>query len=215
MLDMRSSLIALAAGVVWSACAESVGPTAPDGVGPPETAARSELHILRQGPAAPPLKTYQASVWACTDRSQTLSVYYAGGDDDDDDDARREFLRLTVPAGSLHRWPDGRRFRDGECVLITARVDASLLLVEFDPAGLVFSRSNPARLGLSYARANADVDDDGDVDATDAQIVSDQLWIWRLPHGNQRWEKLSALHATDVRRFDADLFGFSHYAIAW
>ena len=212
----------------WHLSADRTG----DGVGD------SELRILEHSPSALLLETYKASFKACRNKSQTLQIRYAyagsngegdddddgeGDDDDDgegdDDDESSEassdlFLELTVPKKSLYRRPNGEPFGKKDCVKITVEVDPTLLVAHFKPAGLVFSGSRPARLRMWYAEANPDLNGDGVVDYDDEQTRDRSLGIWRLPLLDEPWHQIGAVHYRDAYRFEAELYEFSHYAVA-
>lgn len=227
-----SLLIALAALAALGSCRDATGPelghseaagTAPwawhmladrtgDGVGD------SRLNILRQSPSAPPLETYRTSFEACRNSSRTLRIRYQrlrSGQYDERRRARTDaFLELTVPRGSLSRWPDGSRFRWSDCVTITVAVDPHHMVASFEPAGLKFSGSNPTQLRLWYAEANPDYNGDGVVDRRDQEIEDHALSIWRLSHSSEPWQKIGAVQYRDAKRFEAELYEFSHYAVA-
>lgn len=71
-------------------------------------------------------------------------------------DTGAEFLRFEVGANSLYKRPDGTLFEAGDSILITVAVDGSgRMMYSFEPSGLEFDNTNPARLTLNYARADA------------------------------------------------------------
>ncbi len=186
----------------YIACAETTGPVASEehaGLQDPS------IRFLRLASTAPPLETYEASFRACRNKSQTLRI---GGKDS-------EYLRLEVPKKALFRWPDGRRFKDKECVRITVTADPSRLLAEFQPAGLLFNPKHPARLRMYYSTADLDLNGDGVVDDRDEEIAEKELGIWRLAHGDGHWHRIEAELDWSEEWLDAELESFSHYAIAY
>ena len=223
---MRRStlLIGLAATAVIAACTDPMEPQT--GRQPPDLApwvwhlsadrtgdgaADSELHIVEVSASAPPLETYEASFWACGWRSQTLLIHYASATDAGSD----VFLELTIPRGSIRRWPSGRRFRWYRCVEIDVKIDPSHMVAQFSPGGLKFSSYRPARLRMWYTEANFDLNGDGVVDVEDESIRDSELGIWRLPHENGVWQKVGSVHVKDAKRFDAKLYQFSQYGVAY
>jgi hypothetical protein len=224
---MRRStlLIGLAAIIVIAACTD---PLAPDvGREPPDLApwvwhlsadrtgdgaADSELHIVEVSASAPPLVTYEASFWACGWRSQNLLFHYSSAPSDG---GSRVFLELTIPQKSITRWPSGRHFRWYHCVEIGVKIDPNHLVAQFEPSGLKFSQELPAQLRISYREANFDLNGDGVVDVKDEQIRDRELGLWRLPHENGVWQRIGSVHVKDAKRFDAKLYQFSQYGVAY
>lgn len=208
-------LIVFGACAAYIACAETTGPVASE-----EHAGLQDppIHFLYQASTAPPLETYEASFRACRNEAQKLRIRYRGADDlgrfRRKPGKGSEYLSLKVPKNALLRWPDGRPFADRECVWITVTADPSRLLAEFHPAGLVFDPKHPARLRMHYSTADPDLNGDGVVDRRDEDIAENEVGIWRLPHGDEQWDRIEAKHDQNGKRFDAKLESFSHYAIA-
>lgn len=184
-----------------------------DGTGPRDVVKTdAELNVLRSSPTAPPLVTTTASFYARKGEGRELRMYYrpeAGATDS------TEFLRFQVNASSLDRRPDGSLVADGDSVLISVTViDASRLVVDFQPSGLRFSATDPPELRLSFAEANGDINEDGIVDGEDDSAKA-QLAIWRRETIADPWVRLASalsVSSSDVR---ADITGFTNYAIAY
>ena len=223
-------LIALAAMAGLSSCTDATGPGSRGATGTAQQTWQvladrtgdghgdSELHVLEHSTSAPPLERYRASFMACRGRSQALRIRYAVPRRDrkavraPDDHL---FLELAVPRGSLDRRPDGRRFLKTDCVKISVEVDPTHLVAHLKPGGLEFNRNRPAQLRMWYADANPDFNGDGVVDRHDAEVRDHSLGIWRLPHSDDEpWHQIGAVHYRDAHRFEAELYEFSHYAVA-
>lgn len=189
--------------IAWAVTALLAACTDPSA--PPEQKPDAELNVVRQSPAAPPLAAMTVSFYAYVDKDAQVELSY-------DDDA--EFLSFTVPAGSLHLKPDGSPFAPGDSVEITITVvDAELFRFEFQPAGLRFRPSIPAKLEIEYGNADHDFDDDGDEDVDDDAIEA-QLGIWYQRALGEPWTKLVA-EIEAGEEIEADIFGFSRFAVAW
>jgi hypothetical protein len=198
------TLLALVPAVLLLGCSE--------GTSPDVARASEDLNFLRPDRAAPPLADTVVSFWAKRGEDREVRMRYqplpGSGD-------MAEFLRLSVPAAALERRPDGSAFAAGDSVLITVRVvDPVRMLVEFQPSGLRFSSTNPARLRLDYGEADHDIDGDGDVDDRDLALES-RLAIWRQEAPGQLWYKVASVVVEDLDEVEADILGFTGYAIAY
>lgn len=181
-----------------------------DATGPEERPADA-LNILRLGPDAPALVANEVSFYAKRgeDREGALFFQASGGGPGD------EFVRLRVPSGALLARPDGSPILAGDSVLITLRtVDASRILFEFEPAGLQFSPTDPAELKIEYEHADEDFDSDGDVDEEDADVEV-RLAIWRQEAPGDPFVRLGSALIEDLDEVEAELIGFSRYAISY
>ena len=192
--------------LAWAATAVLVACTEPSGPGPlvkPEP----ELNFVRQDAAAPPLGTTTVSFYAKVGEDRGAELSYEGDDD---------FLSFTVPAGSLHLKPDGSPFAAGDSVLITITVvDAELFQFEFQPAGLRFHPSVPAQLEIEYVKADHDFDDDGEVGDDDDAAIATQIGLWYQEKPGDPWTKLVTGVEIEADEIEADIFGFSRFAVAW
>lgn len=173
---------------------------------PPDQVPESELAFLSPRVGAPPLTVSAVTLLATKGEDAEARIEYATGED---------FLRFRLEDGSLLRRPDGTPLRDGESVLITITVvDASRMIVQFAPAGLRFDPAEPAELRLRYAEADDDHDDDGDVDEDDEDIELD-FSIWRQETIGAPWERIGSAVLEDRDEVEADLTGFTRYAIGY
>jgi hypothetical protein len=158
----------------------------------------------------PPLEAYETSFWAAYGETATANIDYLT---DNNETAR--FLTITIPPTGLHRKPDGTSIAEGDSVLITVSVDASLLLVRFAPSGLVFNPSAPAQLEVLYSGAGGDLDGDGDVDADDSTIEQTRLGLWFQQDAGDLWYSITSLHEPANKWFKTYLYHFSGYVVSW
>ena len=93
-------------------------------------------------------------------------------------------------------------------------VDPERLLFQMEPSGLTFSSDKPARLEIHYAQCGDDLNDDGKVDGQDDSIET-TLSIWRQETLSDPFIRLGSIRSQDLREIDADLQGFSRYALAY
>ncbi len=189
------------------ACSDSGGPD-DDDTRPP-----SDLNILRLSQAGPPLFNPEESFYAVRGDNREVRIFFE--DEDDPGEAGDEYLRFEVDAEALLAYPNGTPFAEDDSVLITVRVvDPDRLLFEFEPAGLAFSPTRPAELKIHYDKADDDLDEDGDVDLDDDALEL-TLAIWRQEADGDPFVRLGSLLLDDLEEIDAELEGFSRYALAY
>ena len=199
---MRRLLVLLVA-VGLPACQDNSGP---GGVPDPQ------LNFVRQDTAAPPLVATRDSFWAKVADGRELALFYQGATPADSGD---EFLRFEVPGDGLYRKPDGSAFQTGDSILITVTlVDAAKFIFQFEPAGLRFSPSHPARLKVRYANSEKDFNGDGVEDSTDVEIET-ELDLWYRSAPGALWFKVGAVKFENLDEIDANIASFSQYAVAW
>lgn len=195
---------AAALALVLAAC-DGGGPTLP----PPVD--ETELTFVRFAEGTPPLETSSVSFWAVRGRDREGVIRYAAAPGEEEGEA---FLAFEVPGGSLLRRADGSAFAPGDSVRITIRVlDPALFLFEFQPAGLRFDPRSPARLKVSYREADRDYDGDGDEDGEDGDFER-ELSFWRQERAGTPWFRVSTLRIEDLEEVEADIAGFTRYAVA-
>lgn len=188
------------------ACSDSGGPG--DDTKPP-----SELTILRLSEDSPPLFNPVVSFYAVRGDNREVRIFFQ--DENQPGEAGDEYLRLEVDNDALLAYPDGTAFVEGDSVLITVTVvDPARLLFEFEPAGLTFNPSRPAELKIHYDKADDDLDEDGDVDLDDRALEL-TLAIWRQESDGDPFQRLGSLLIDDLEEIDAELEGFSRYALAY
>jgi hypothetical protein len=201
-------LLVLAA-VVVAAAASCTDSTAPDA---DTERAATDLRLLSAPHSAPPLATTQASFYAVKGRSTGVDIWYrpAAGRSDS-----AKFLEFRVGSNSLDRRPDGTVIATGDSVLISLTVtDPTHFIVEFQPTGLKFADADQPKLKISFAACGDDLNYDGKVDATDATMLS-SLALWRQEAPFQPWFKLTSSVTASVKEVNAELGGFSGYAIMY
>ena len=185
-------------------CTDSAGPG-----GVPDSA----LQIVRQDTLAPPLLTNQASFWAKVGDGREIRLHYQGATAADTGD---EYLRFEVPGDGLLRRPDGVLFQPGDSILITVTVlDPARFLYRFEPSGLQFNPSQPARLKVRYFNGEHDFNNDGVEDAADAEIESTQLDLWRRSTPGALWFRIASVKFEELDELDANILSFSDHAVAW
>jgi hypothetical protein len=197
---MRTAYLLLAASLLG--CSDTSAPT---------EKSPAELTILRLAPTSPPLFNPVDSFYALKGEDRELRIFF----EDEVGAAGEEYLRLRVDAPSLVARPDGTPFATGDSVLITVRVvDPARILFQLEPAGLGFSSVVPARLKIQYDRADDDLDDDGDLDGDDESLEG-LLAIWRQELPGDPFARIGSVRSEDLEEIDAELQGFSRYAIAY
>jgi hypothetical protein len=166
----------------------------------------NDLHFLRVSTGAPPLQSTVVSFYAKKGVDREIRVRFQSGED---------FLRFRVFANSLSQRPDGGAFAAGDSVLITITItDPTKLAADFQPAGLKFSTSAPARLQFEFGEADKDLNGDGVVNATDTSLIP-QISAWRQEIAGDAWVKVNSLVEVEINEVQADIFGFSGYALAY
>lgn len=162
-----------------------------------------DLIFLRPAPDAPRLARYQASVLATKGEDAEIEIEYEGGED---------CVRFRIRDDALLARPDGRIMRDGDTITVTIRVvDAGYFNFEFQPAGLRFSRAEPAELRVNYAFAHPDYNGDGEVDRDDDDF---EFGWWRQEMPGQDWERIGSVRLHDLDEVRAEITGFTRYALA-
>jgi hypothetical protein len=204
-LSIGVALLALTLAVASCGSDSGTGP----GPGPvPE----DQLHFLHVAAGAPSLVGRSVSFWASYDQDRDVKLYYApllpGGDS-------VEFLEFKVPNRSIARAPDGTVYGPGDSVLITISIaDPVRMIAQFEPSGLQFSPLRPARLRFEFGEADADINGDGLVNATDS-TDKQQLRLWRQENTGDPWTPVSSTVDVSLDECAADLLGFTHYAVAF
>lgn len=232
----RRSLILLGLLALATACSDTLGPRgAQDGLRPPATfsgpsllrapwaqnatpAFRAEgaatagfvnggwdLLCDPDDPCTLGLASYQATFYAVRGKARTLQINYSGAD------GTTPFMQLTVSDPTYV--PGQGALAEGDSVLITATVDPASIVVELQPHGTRFG--TPAQLTLWYGGAKGDLNGDGAVDATDAQIEQSMLQLWYRQTPTDPWTLFSANKDLVEKSFTAALQHFSGYGVAW
>jgi hypothetical protein len=189
-----------------AACSDTTSP------GDGTTRPPASLNFVRLAQAGPPLfDGGLASFYAVQGEDREVRIYFQ----DLSGAQGEEFLRLRVRPASLLARPDGSPIADGDSVLITVRVaDPVNILFEMEPSGLTFSPTEPAELKIHYAHADHDFNDDGTINVFDDQIKG-QLAIWRQEALTDPFVKLGSVNVEESEEINADVLGFTRYAIAY
>ncbi len=178
----------------------------------PEQRVESQLKLLTVAGDAPPLAVSTVSFYAVKGRNADADIWYrprAGQRDS------TKFLEFRLGGNTLDRRPDGTVIAAGDSVRITLTVtDPAHLILQFQPSGLTFSPNDPARLRMFFSAVGDDLDHNGRVDAED-EDVTQRLSIWRQESAGLPWFKLASAVVKDQKRVDADLAGFTGYALAY
>lgn len=193
---MRRIALFVAAVALAAGCSDSTAPSKPT----------DQLNFLRLAPTAPAYLNATDSFWAVKGSSRSIRIYFVDS---------TPMMRFSVPSAALLQWPNGTPFAAGDSVLIHVTViDPVHMIVQFEPSGLVFSAANPAHIRFYIDEADDDVNDDGDVDEEDTTLTQ-SLHLWRQESTGLPWLQLSTNVNVDDDEVDADILGFTNYALAY
>ncbi|MCU0620063.1 MAG: hypothetical protein MUC69_01015 [Gemmatimonadales bacterium] len=200
------SLLLLAGGCSDSGDGSEPGPDEPGTEKPP-----AELNILRLAADAPPLESPSVSFWAVKGDDREGRIYFLN----ESGERGEEYARLKIDEDALRARPDGSLFAEGDSVLVTVTIlDPAQILFQLAPEGLQFNPDEPAVLVLKYAEADDDFDGDGERDDDDDDIEQ-RLGIWRQATPSDPFVRLGSARFEDLEEIEAELTGFSRYAIAY
>ena len=211
---MRTSstlMILVGAAMLAGGLACGATSTAPD-IDTPETRPADGLRLLTVAPDSPPLATLRASFYAVKGRNAGADLWYRARPGRTDS---TKFVEFRMGGASLDRRPDGSPVAAGDSVLITLTVvDPLHLVIDFQPSGLVFSAADRPKLKMFFGSVGDDLNRDGVVN-TDDDAIRNSLSIWRQEGLSQPWFKLATARISESREVDADLLGFTGYAMAY
>jgi hypothetical protein len=194
------------------AVAAAIAACGSDSVTAPEERPASELMLLTVAYTSPLLATTTSSIRAVKGKNAGVDLWYhaqAGQSDS------TKFLEFRMGGATLDRRPDGSAIAEGDSVLITLTVvSPTNLIVDFQPSGLKFSTKDPAKLKMFFAACGDDLDRDGQVTSSD-DAIEQQLSIWRQETAASPWIKVSSFVVKNDTEIDAELGGFTGYAIAY
>jgi hypothetical protein len=201
---LRLGLAVALAGAL--ACNDAGGP-------PPDGLPRAQLSFVVQDSTYKPLLAARDSFWARVGSDRQIRLFYQGNTPTD---TGPEFLRFEVANDALLRRPDGSAFGPNDSILITVTVvDPKQFWFDFKPSGLQFNPDRPARLKVRYEYAQHDFDRNGTIDSADAEIEG-RLDLWQREPPDTLWFRVvGAVKFEELDEFDANLFSFSQYAVAW
>ena len=178
----------------------------------PEQRPADALRLLTVAADAPALAATVTSFYAVRGKNAGIDLWYrpkAGSKDS------TKFLEFRLDNVSLDKRPDGSTFAEGDSVLITLTVtDPKHLIVDFQPSGLRFTAKNPGSLKMFFAQCGDDLDGNGKVDGGD-DAIENALSIWRQESLTAPWIKVSSVQVKSNKEIDADIGGFTGYALAY
>lgn len=204
MLRLRTLALLLAAALPLVSCNDSTAPNNSDTRDP------NDLRLLTTPYGTPPLAKTQVSFYAVQGRAGGVDIWYHARPGRTDSTT---FLQFRVGPASLATRPDGSAIAPGDSVLITVTVtDQSHFLVDFQPSGLKFSAGDQPTLKISFAACGEDLNYDGVVDSRDQQIMT-ALSFWRQEAPFQPWSKVASTVVQTTKDVNAQLGGFTGYAI--
>ena len=200
MIRRQLIVATLVAAALLAAC--SGDSTAPNTVEKPA----SDLHFLQLSASAPALQATTISFYAKKGEDREARIQFQNGED---------YLRFRVFGNSLLQRPDGSAFAQGDSILITITVtDPKKLQADFQPAGLKFSSSAPARLQFEFGECQGDINGDGVVDAADTALLP-LISTWRQETAADPWVKVTSTIETNISEVQAFITGFTGYALAY
>ncbi len=185
--------IGFAAGAV--ACSDSSGPTKPVVV-PPNAVTIVTLPAL----TAPPLCQDSVGFWARTDQDREVTISFNDGSCAPGE----KFMKFEVKQGSLSKRPDGSSFGAVDSIFIWIKPAPDSVLFNFEPSGLRFSTSRPAKMEIEYGEAQIS-------DTT----IEHRLHLWMQEQPGDSLTQIGSIHSEEFDEFQADILGFSRYAIAY
>ena len=200
---LRILLLAAWAGAAAS-CSDSSSP--PDDSKPP-----SELSVIHVAPTSTPLFNTTVSFYAKRGENSEGSISFqdaSGGEGE-------EYVRLRIDANTLLARPDNSPILPGDSVLITLSVvNPTEMLFDLQPTGLKFNPADPAELKIHYDHAGGDLNDDGVSDTRD-DTIERTLAIWRQETLTDPFVRLTSVLTIETDEANAELTGFSRYALAY
>ncbi len=177
------------------------------------TATDSSLRFLRPAVTAPAFAERTVSFWAVKGQRREIRLMYQPAIGQIDS---VEFVRFRVDNTTLIQDSTGNPLANGDSVLITLTISDTLrLITDFRPSGLIFNPKQPARLWIKFGEADPDLNHDGLVTAADTTLLLG-LTIWKQEHPTDTsWTLLSSVVNTVTQEVEADVFGFTRYAVAY
>jgi hypothetical protein len=200
---MNRWYLILAVAASASACGgdRAIGPVPTD-----------QLHFLRTAVGVPSLANPTVAFWASYAQGGEARIVYQALPGTGDSTV---LLHFVVPSRSLSMRPDGTRIGAADSVLITITIiDPVRLIAQFEPSGLRFSATNPARLTMALGTIDPDLNGDGRVDGTD-DALEVRLHIWRQERIGDPWTQLPTQFDGSLGTVMADISGFTNYAVAY
>jgi hypothetical protein len=176
----------------------------------------SGLNFLTFAPTAPALCNNSVTFDATKGVDVEAALEFPEpGEPADCSGGTEDFVRLRIDKESLLELPDGTPLNDGDVVSITMTwVGGDSIMVQLEPTGLKFNPAKPAELKIEYGEASDDLDHNGTVDSED-DAIEQELGLWRQATLADPFELIGSIKLEDTNEFEAELNGFSRYAIAY
>jgi hypothetical protein len=153
------------------------------------------------------LDRYTAAFWAVRGEARSVQINYLSSTGD----TSFPFLTLTITDPVFV--PGQGDLAPGDSVLVTVTIDPNDIKVSLDPTGTLFGE--PAQLRMSYGGAGGDLNGDGLVDGTDAEIETRLLGLWYREGAESSWARIPASQVVSDKSFISALLHFSEYAVSW
>jgi len=206
-------ILSLSGAAFLLACAGQAPTAGP--AQPPDSQAsvpETQLQFLSPARTAPPFGTRTVSFWAVRGEDREVRLMYQAFPNQIDS---AEFVRFKVDKASLVTRPDGSTIGAGDSLQITLTIaDTLRLILDFQPQGLVFNPSKPARLWIKFGEADPDLDHNGIVNSADTTLLLGSE-IWRQEFSTDPWSALRSTVDTVSQEVEADIPGFTRYAVAY
>jgi hypothetical protein len=202
-----TAALAAAAG----GCSDSSAPDPSAPSQPGDTRLSADLSVVRRSTAINGFVDTVVTFYAVRGQDREGRIFFLAPDGSPGE----EFVRLKIGSATLLARPDGSPVAAGDSVLITMRVvDPALLLVEFQPSGLVFNPAEPAELEMRFGQADDDLNGDGRQDSEDEALIS-SLGIWKQELPGLPFIRLDSSLFTSLTSCDTKITGFTRYALAY
>lgn len=203
-------LLAAASLSVWLGCSDSSGPGSGGTTRPPDS-----LHVLLLAPGHVPLYQDSVTFWASTLEDRQGAIRF----EDSQGGPGEDFVRLKVDKEALLTHPDGTPFVAGDSIEITLKATGDSVLFDFQPSGLKFNPLHPAVLKIEYGHAGGtggegDYNDDGVVNAADSTVESElAIWVQEVLGG--AYSQITSIRIEEFNEIEANVLGFSRYAVSY
>jgi hypothetical protein len=145
--------------------------------------------------------------WAVRGQQRSVQINYLSSTGD----TSFPFLQLSITDPVFV--PGRGELQPGDSVEITVTIDPSAIKVSLEPTGTQFG--DPAHLKISYGGADGDMNGDGIIDATDAQIETHLLGLWYREGSDSAWAQIPASQSVGDKSFFGELHHFSEYAVSF
>jgi hypothetical protein len=171
----------------------------------------AQLNVLRLAPGHRPLLADSVAFYAKRGENRQVSIYFQ----DNQGGQGQEFLIFKVEGQALLRRPDGTPFQDGDSILISIKASPDSVLFDFQPHGLAFDPNHPASLNIEYGECGDDFNHDGVPSTPQDSLIQQQLAMWKQELLNDPFLKLQSANFEDAEEVEADVVGFTRFAIAY